>query len=330
MGQLAAQLALHLQPMVKDQVAAALNDKIRAGMQSMDALRDAPADNKDRKHDTPAPGLASRAGANLDAIALGKKPSKSVSTPAAVKSKAAVKVPSSSDEESGSGSDRDEKRVYRANDTGAEAVDRDAALEERTISRLKVHALEFRKLHKTLERCYELKESQFDAQVWHGIRFAARVIDQLLDELGPKAEDLQAYETALRRIAALELAHTTGDWKAADQLQAGTRSATLLHVSDMRRYHKQSTDLRSAKKGAANNKSGQSNYNNKGGKSGRSGGGSSDKDGKTHPSDGYFGRRFGRGRRGGRSNSRGGKSPAGNKSNNNKDKAPPKDGAAAQ
>lgn len=326
MGQLAAQIALQLQPIVKDQVAAALNDKIRAGMKSMDALGDSAAsDNKDQKRE-PASGLVSRAGAALDAIALGKKPSKSAAATPAAKSKSSVKVLSSSEDESESGSEREEKRARRVADAGADAVDRDTILEERTIARLKVHALEFRAQHKTLERFYELKEAKFDAQVWHGIRFAARVVDQLLDELGPKAEGLLAYETALRRIAALELASTTGDWTAADHLQSGTRSATLLHVSDMRRYHKQATDLRSAKKSAAS-KSGSSNSN-KGGKSGRRGG-SSEKDGKAHPSDGYFSRRFGRDRRrGGRSGSRGAKSPAAK--SNNKDKAPPKDGAKAQ
>lgn len=290
-----------------------LKDKIRTGVARMDALTASPAlaDNKS------APvGLVSRAAESLDNI---KQSSRPHPTPAAKRKSKQVSIDVSDDDfERTEHSESDDEEAD--NKSGSDAVDKDAALEDQLVSRLRAHAVLFRNKYGSLEQCYELKEDDFkSSHVWRGAMFAALIADKLMEKI-PRAEIL---DICLRRIAALELANTTGDWQAADTLQAGTRSATLLHTADMRRCVQQSKQLRGTNKTSLS-KSRSSNS-----KSSRSSNKESDKlEGKSRPSGRYFNRRFKNRKGGSRSSSRGRSSSAPRSPRRNNNNNYGKDGAA--
>lgn len=129
--------------------------------------------------------------------------------------------------------------------SSSDDTDPDVAKEDLNRRRLLRQAQDFIAQAGSLRKYYHARKDNFKStRNWYDVRFLGRLADLLRREFGvAEVEASETWELLLRRIAALELADSTGQWKAAELLESGLVSDTLLHPSDAARYLRMTKEL---------------------------------------------------------------------------------------
>lgn len=174
----------------------------------------------------------------------------------------------------------------------------DLERERRTERRMLTHARDFRDKAGSVKSYYEGREDSYNSRRnWKESVFLAQLLDELYEEVSG-AEEIKAFKSILRRIAALEVVDRTNEWEVADRVQKAWVSETMIHPEDMRYYVRQHRSLQPENKKAAAKKSSGS-------------GPRSDSGSTASPSKSFYNRRFGKGFRSDSKSPARAKSPAG-------------------